>query len=132
MKTKSTAPRTIDDYIAEFPPAVQVILEKIRQTIRKAAPQADETISYQMPTFTLKGQYLVYFAAYKKHVGFYPAPVGQAEFKDALATYASGQGTLKFPLDRPIPYGLFRKIVKFRIKENLAKAAAKGKKKARG
>lgn len=128
MKTSSRAPKNIDDYIADFPPEVQAILEKVRQTIRKAAPAADETISYQMPTFTLKGHYLVYFAAYKKHLGFYPAPLGQAEFKDALAPYESGQGTLKFPLDRPVPYGLIRKIVKFRVKENSVRAAAKGKK----
>ena len=97
-------------------------------TIRTAAPDAEETISYQMPTFTLKGNYLVYFAAYKKHIGFYPAPIGNAEFKEALSVYAAGKGTVKFPLDKPIPFDLISKIVKFRVKENLARAAAKGKK----
>jgi uncharacterized protein YdhG (YjbR/CyaY superfamily) len=128
MKTKQTAPKNIDEYIAGFPNDVQEILEKIRMTIRKAAPDAEETISYQMPTFTLKGNYLVYFAAFKKHIGFYPAPIGNAEFKEELSVYEAGKGTAKFPLDKPIPFGLISKIVKFRVKENLARAAAKGKK----
>jgi uncharacterized protein YdhG (YjbR/CyaY superfamily) len=128
MKTKQAAPQNIDEYIAGFPKDVQAILEKIRMTIRKAAPDAEETISYQIPTFTLKGQYLVYFAGYKKHIGIYPAPIGNAEFKEEMSIYGSGKGTVKFPLDKPIPFDLIRKIVKFRIKENLARAAAKGKK----
>jgi uncharacterized protein YdhG (YjbR/CyaY superfamily) len=129
MKTDQTAPKTIDDYIAGFPNDVQEILEKIRMTIRKAAPDAEETISYKMPTFTLKGHYLVYFAAYKNHIGFYAAPRGNAEFKEELSVYEAGRGTLKFPLDKPIPFDLISKIVKVRVKENLAGAAAKGKKK---
>ncbi len=129
MKTKQAAPKTIDEYIAGFPGDVQEILEKIRMTIRKAAPDAEETISYQMPTFTLKGKYLVYFAAFKKHIGFYPAPIGNEEFKEEMSVYGSGKGTVKFPLDKPIPFDLIRKIVKFRAKENLARAKAKGKKK---
>jgi uncharacterized protein YdhG (YjbR/CyaY superfamily) len=129
MKTKSTAPQNIDEYITGFPQDVQAILEKIRRTIKKAAPKAEETISYQMPTFMLKGHYLVYFAAYKQHIGFYPAPIENAELKEAMSDYQSGKGTLKFPLDKPIPIGLISKIVKFRVKENLARAAAKGKKK---
>src|ERR1700694_4946105 len=87
MKTKPTAPKNIDEYIAGFPKDVQEILEKIRLTIRKAAPDAEETISYQIPTFTRKGDYLVYFAAFKKHIGFYPAPTGIAQFKEALVLY---------------------------------------------
>ena len=128
MKTKSTKPATIDDYIAGFPPDVQAILQKIRATIRKAAPQAEETISYQMPTFTLHGN-LVHFAAFKSHIGFYPVPTGIEAFKKELSAYPSGKGSVQFPLDQPIPYGLISKIVKFRVKENLAKAAARGKKK---
>ena len=128
MKTKQTAPKNMDEYIAGFPNDVQKILEKIRMTVRKAVPDAEETISYQMPTFTLKGNYLVYFAAFKKHIGLYPAPTGNAEFKEKLSVYAAGKGTVKFPLDKPIPFDLISKIVKFRAKKNLASAAAKGKK----
>jgi uncharacterized protein YdhG (YjbR/CyaY superfamily) len=128
MKTDQSAPKTIDEYIADFPPDVQAILQKIRLTIRKAAPDAKETISYQMPTFTLNGN-LVHFAAFKTHIGFYPVPTGIAQFKTELAAYKQGKGSVQFPLDQPIPYGLISKIVKFRVKENLAKAAAKAKKK---
>jgi len=123
MRTNQTAPKNIDEYIAGFPNGVREILEKIRMTIRKAAPDAEETISYKMPTFNLKGHYLVYFAAYKNHIGFYAAPRGNAEFKEELSVYEAGKGTLKFPLDKPIPFDLISKIVKFRVKENLAKAA---------
>ena len=128
MKTDQSAPKTIDEYIAGFPPDVQAILQKIRLTIRKAAPDAKETISYQMPTFTLNGN-LVHFAAFKTHIGFYPVPTGIEQFKTELAAYKQGKGSVQFPLDQPIPYGLISKIVKFRVKENLAKAAAKAKKK---
>ena len=128
MRTNETAPQNIDEYIAGFPKDVQKILEKIRRTIRRAAPDAEETMSYHMPTFTLKGHYLVYFAAYKRHIGFYPAPAGIAEFKEALSTYAAGKGTLKFPLDKPIPFDLISRIVKFRVKENLAGPSARGRK----
>jgi uncharacterized protein YdhG (YjbR/CyaY superfamily) len=123
MKTS----KDIDEYIAGFPKNVQAILERIRAAIRKAAPGAEETISYQIPTFTLKGRYLIYFAAYKKHIGIYPAPFGNAELKDELAPYAAGKGTLKFPLDQPIPFGLIRRIVKFRVKENVERAERKAK-----
>jgi uncharacterized protein YdhG (YjbR/CyaY superfamily) len=123
MRTNQSAPKNIDEYIAGFPNDVREILEKIRMTIRKAAPDAEETISYKMPTFNLKGHYLVYFAAYKNHIGFYAAPRGNAEFKEELSVYEAGKGTLKFPLDKPIPFDLISKIVKFRVKENLAKAA---------
>jgi uncharacterized protein YdhG (YjbR/CyaY superfamily) len=128
MRTDQTAPKNIDEYIAGFPHDVQEILEKIRMTIRKAAPAAEETIKYQMPTFTLKGN-LVHFAAYKKHIGLYPAPRGIAKLKNELSIYESGKGTLKFPLDKPIPFDLISKIVKFRVKETLKGAAAKAKKK---
>ena len=126
MKTGRSMAKNIDEYIAGFPQDVQEILEKMRMTIRKAAPGAEEKISYQIPTFTLKGSRLVYFAAYKKHIGLYPAPRGVEKFKKELSVYEGGKGTVRFPLDKPIPFGLIRRIVKFRIKENLERA--KGKK----
>src|SRR5688572_24162156 len=129
MKTNPPGPQTMVEYIAGFPPEVQKILKKIRLTIRKAAPGAEEKISYGIPTFTLKGQYLIYFAGYQKHVSLYPAPRGAEKFKKELAGYAGGKGTVRFPLDQPIPFDLITKIVKFRIKENLERAKAKGKKK---
>lgn len=127
MKAGQAPPKTIDKYIAGFPKGVQEVLEKIRATIKKAALGVEEKISYQIPAFTLKGDFLIYFAAYKKHIGLYPAPRGSEEFKEELAAYAGGKGTVQFPLDQPIPYGLIRRIVKFRIKKNLERA--KGKKK---
>jgi len=126
MKTDRTAPKNIDEYIAGFPPDVQEILQKIRATIKKAAPNAEETIKYQMPTFTLHGN-LAYFAAFKTHIGFYPIPTGIEKFKKELAPYKQGKGSVQFPLDQPIPYGLISKIVKFRVQENMAKTASKGK-----
>lgn len=122
MKTKPTTPRDIDAYIASFPEDVQDKLEKIRATIKKAAPDAQETISYEIPTFTLNGKYLIYFAAYKKHIAVYPAPTEVEKFKKEVELYGSGKGTLKFPLNQRIPYGLISRIVKYRVKENLAKA----------
>ena len=119
-----TTAKDIDAYIARFPTDVQAILEKIRMTIREAAPEAKEVISYQMPAFHLKGN-LVYFAAWKKHIGFYPPITGDEEFKRELAVYAGPKGNLQFPLDQPIPYELISKIVRLRVKENLARAAAK-------
>ena len=128
MKTNQTAPGNIDEYIAGFPHDVQAILEKIRVTIRKAAPDAEETINYQIPTFVLKGN-LVHFAAFKKHIGFYPTPTGMEKFKDELSIYEGAKGSVKFPLDKPMPFGLISKIVKFRVKENMERAEAKGKEK---
>ena len=128
MRTDQTAPKSIDEYIAGFPPDVQETLQEIRRTIRKAAPDAEETIKYGIPTFTLKGN-LVHFAAYKKHIGFYPTPTGIEKFKSELSVYESSKGAVQFPLDRPIPHDLIGKIVKFRVKENLERAEAKGKKK---
>ena len=127
MKADQKAPKNIDEYIAGFPKDVQEILEKIRVSIRKAAPGAEEAIKYQMPTFVLKGN-LVHFAAWKKHIGFY-ASTGNEALKDELSVYAGPKGSLKFPLDKPMPYGLITKIVKFRVKENLERAKARGKKK---
>ena len=128
MRTKPTAAKDIDGYIANFPHEVQKILEKIRITIKKAAPDAQETISYQMPAFTLKG-HLVYFAAFKNHIGFYPPVTGGDEkFKKVKSVYEGPKGNLRFPLGQPVPYTLIGKIVKFRVKENLARAEAKNKK----
>ena len=128
MKTEQAAPRTIDEYIAGFPPEIQQLLEQIRTTIRAAAPDAEEAISYQMPTFRLQGN-LVHFAAFKNHIGFYPAPTGIEEFKAELSAYKGSKGAVQFPLDRPMPLDLIRRIVQFRVNENLAKAEAKRKKK---
>jgi uncharacterized protein YdhG (YjbR/CyaY superfamily) len=128
METRRTQAQNIDEYIASYPEDVREILEKIRLTIREAAPDAEETINYQIPTFTLKGN-LVHFAAFKKHIGFYPAPSGIEKFKQELSGYESAKGSVQFPLDQPIPYDLISQITKFRVKENLEKAAAKGKKK---
>jgi uncharacterized protein YdhG (YjbR/CyaY superfamily) len=128
MNAKRTIAKNIDDYIAGFPEDVQPVLEKIRLTIRKAAPQAGEMINYGIPTFTLHGN-LVHFAGFKNHIGFYPTPSGIEKFKDQLSAYEGAKGSVQFPLDQPIPYGLISKIVKFRVKENLEKASAKGKKK---
>jgi uncharacterized protein YdhG (YjbR/CyaY superfamily) len=128
MRTDQTAPKTIDEYVAGFPHDVQEILEKMRMTIRKAAPDAEEAIKYQMPTFTLKGN-LVHFAAHTNHIGFYPTPTGIEEFKNELSVYETAKGTIRFPLDKPIPFDLISKIVKFRVKENLERAYARKKKK---
>jgi uncharacterized protein YdhG (YjbR/CyaY superfamily) len=127
MKKSQSKPKDIDDYIAGFPEDVQKILEEIRTTIRKAAPGAEETIKYQMPTFTLHGN-LVHFAAYKQHIGLYPVPRGIEEFKKALSAYEGAKSTARFPLDKPIPFGLISKIVKFRVKKNLERAEGKRKK----
>ena len=127
MESNKKSIASIDEYIASFPKDVQEILGKIRLTVRKAAPDAEETIKYAMPTFTLKGN-LVYFAAFKKHIGFYPPIAGPAKLKAELAAYAGPKDSLIFPLDQPIPYDLISQIVTQRVKENLAKAEAKEKK----
>ena len=117
MKDNKNTVISIDAYIANFPEEVQEILEKIRNIIRTAAPEAEETIKYGIPTFTLKGN-LVHFAAYKHHIGFYPYPSGVEKFKDELSAYEGAKGSVKFPLDKPIPYDLIAKIVAFRVKRN--------------
>ena len=127
MRGDQPAAKNIDDYIAGFPPDVQKILQKVRATIKRAAPQADETISYQMPTFKLEGN-LVHFAAFKNHIGLYPTPSGTERFRKELSSYETGKGSIRFPLDKPIPYDLIAKIVKFRVRENLEKAAARRRK----
>lgn len=109
--------QNIDAYISEFPIEVVAILNLIRNCIQDAAPIAKETISYNMPAFKYKTKILVYFAAFKNHIGFYALPSGNTEFHEELSTYKTGKGSIQFPLDKDIPFGLISKIVKFRIKE---------------
>jgi len=128
MDASSKQFKTIDEYISMFPDEVQTILNQVRQTIRGAAPEAGETINYQMPTFTLNGN-LVHFAAFKTHIGFYPTPTGIEAFKEELAPYKGAKGSVQFPIDQPMPLSLIRRIVKYRVKENLEQ---KPKKKSSG
>lgn len=120
-------PKSIDEYIAGFPKEVQGILEQVRVTIREAAPQAEETISYAIPTFKLNNTYLVYFAGFRNHIGFYPAPVGMEEFKEEFSAYKTGKGSVQFPLDQLMPLDLIARIVKFRVGQNLDKTSDKKK-----
>ena len=124
---KLKKPKGIDGYISQFPADVQAILEQLRATIRHAAPEAKETISYMMPAFKQHG-ILVYFAAWKKHVGLYPPISGDKALEKAVAPYAGPKGNLQFPLDEPIPYDLIERIIKLRVKQDTAKAAATRKK----
>ena len=110
----------MDEYIRTFPEDFQIILENIRQTVLKAAPEAAEAISYGIPTFKLNGRYLVYFAAWKNHIGFYPMPSGAKASRKELSVYRQGKGSIQFPLDKSIPYDLIYKIVIFRVRENLS------------
>jgi uncharacterized protein YdhG (YjbR/CyaY superfamily) len=130
LATKMKAPpsRNIDEYIAAFPIEVQKVLKELRAVIRKAAPEAEETINYGIPTFSLNGN-LVHFAGWKSHVGFYPAPSGIISFKKELSVYECSKGTVKFPIDEPLPLALITRIVKFRVRENLEKAKQKKVKK---
>lgn len=129
MKTSEKTTLTdIDEYITRSPANVQESLEKLRMTIRAAAPQAVEAISYQMPTFKQYGN-LVHFAAHKNHIGFYPAPSGIEKYKNELAPYKCSKGAVQFPLDKPIPYDVVSKIVAFRVAENIARAEIKAKQK---
>ena len=123
MEKKQATPATIDEYIARYPQDVQLSLGKIRAVIHEAAPEAVERISYQMPCFYQNGN-LVWFGAHTNHIGFYPTGSGVEAFKDELAAYRWAKGTLRFPLDEPIPYELISKIVKFRVAENLKKKGA--------
>lgn len=117
--------QTVDEYISAFPKDVQDVLEQIRQTVKEAAPQAGEKISYQMPTFTLDDKYLVYFAAWKGHLGFYGLSGALEAFKEELSPYAGEKGSLRFPLAEPMPLALISEIVKFGVEENLKKAKSK-------
>jgi uncharacterized protein YdhG (YjbR/CyaY superfamily) len=128
METESKGCSTIDEYIGGFPADIQKLLQEMRAVIHAAAPEAKEIISYQMPTFELEGN-LVYFAAAKHHIGFYPTSSGIRHFQERLAGYKGAKGSVQFPYTQPIPYDLVSEIVKFRVQENLAKAAARKKKK---
>lgn len=121
---KTTKPKGIEAYIESFPNDTQKKLKQMRATIKKAAPKAEELISYNMPAFKLNGM-LVYYAAYKKHIGFYPTGSGIAAFKKELSVYKGAKGSVQFPLDKPIPLNIITKIVKHRVKENAARAKAK-------
>ena len=125
MLPKQEAPQTIDAYIAGFPEDVQAILQQVRRTIHEAAPEATEAISYQMPTFKLHGN-LVHFGAFKSHIGFYPVPSGIEAFQEELAAYKQGKGSVQFPLNKPMPLDLIRRIVEFRVQESQAKVANRG------
>ena len=118
MKSQKSNFKTINEYIKIFPKDIQKILEMVRQTIKKAAPEAEEAISYQMPTFKLNGN-LVHFAAFKNHIGFYPTPSGTKEFKKEISVFRSGKGSIQFPIDKPMPLSLIKKIVKYRVKESV-------------
>ena len=129
METKRVAPASIDEYIAAYPKDIQKMLKELRKTIKAAAPDAEEKISYQIPTFYLKGN-LVHFGAFKDHISFFPTSSGTQAFKKELSVYKGAKGTVQFPLDKPLPLKLISKIVKFRVAENLKRAEMKsGKKK---
>ena len=127
MTSKTFSFNSVDEYIATFPADIQKKLEELRATIKAAAPDADEKISYQMPTFAQRGN-LVHFAAYKNHIGFYPTPSGIHEFSSELSVYKSSKGAVQFPLDQPLPLKLVSRIVKFRVSENWRKASTKSTK----
>ena len=120
MKATPKKPKDIDEYIAGFPPEVRARLEQIRAIVRKAAPDAEEAIKYQVPTFVL-GENLVHFAAFKNHIGFYPTPSGMVEFEEELSSYVSAKGSVQFPYDKPLPLGLIKRMVVFRVNEVKAK-----------
>ena len=126
MKANTPVIQTVDEYIAGFPTSTQKLLKQLRATIRKAAPQAEEVISYQMPAYNFYGR-LVYFAGYEKHIGFYPMPSAIEKFKKQLADYNTSKGTVQFPLQEPLPLALITKITAFRVNENLQAAEVKGK-----
>ena len=127
MKAMNTKYETIDQYIANFPADLQAVLQEIRATIKKAAPEATEKISYGIPTFFLKGN-LVHFAGYKTHFGFYPGSGAVNQFKQEFSAYEQSKGTVRFPVDKPVPLNLIRRVTEVRVRENLEKAAQKGKK----
>lgn len=117
--------KTIDEYVATFPESTQAILEKMRDSIRNAVPDAEEGISYQIPAFKVNGKYFVYFSGYRKHVGLYPAPSGNTPFKKELAPYLSGKATAKFPIDKPVPFDLIGKVAAFLYVEKIKKEKKK-------
>ncbi|MDB5191311.1 MAG: hypothetical protein JWQ96_874 [Segetibacter sp.] len=121
----TTKPTDINEYIASFPKNVQEVMQQVRETIKKAAPGAEEGIGYAIPVFKLNKTYVVYFAGYKNHIGLYPAPTGMEAFKQDFVGYKTGKGSVQFPLDKPMPLDLIMKIVKFRVKEAMEKTAKK-------
>jgi len=123
----ATTSSNIDDYIARFPPDVQLLLKQVRATIKEAAPEAQEAIKYAMPAFVLQGD-LVYFAAFKTHIGFYATPTAHESFQAELSAYKTGKGSVQFPLDQPMPLDLIARMVAFRVQQNLEKTALKTKK----
>ena len=125
MKTKKVTFDSIDEYIETFPDDIQKILKELRETIKAAAPEAGETISYGIPTFTLNGKYLIYFAGWKNHISIYPIPAGTEAFKKQISKYVEGKGTLKFPTNKPLPLQLITKMVKLNIAENLKRTDKK-------
>ena len=127
MERNKITSESIDEYISKFPNEVQEILKTLRKVIKEAASNAEEKISWQMPTFVLYGN-LVHFAAYKKHIGFYPASSGIDAFKQELSEYKGAKGSVQFPIEKPLPYGLISKMVKFRVIENIKQAEGKSKK----
>jgi uncharacterized protein YdhG (YjbR/CyaY superfamily) len=131
MKANKNIPTTVDQYIAGFPPGTQKLLAQLRATVKKAAPEAQEGISYQMPSYKYNGV-LLNFAAYKTHIGFYPRPSGIEEFQDELSKYPISKGTVQFPLDKPLPLGLISRIVKYRVKENKEGLELRPKRKVSG
>jgi len=124
MKSEKNLPKNIDEYISGFPDEIRLLLEEVRKTIRNAAPEATEAISYQMPTFRLNGN-LVHFAAFKNHIGLYPAPTGIETFSKELSAYKGGKGSVQFPISEPLPLDLITRIVRFRVDENLRKGKLK-------
>jgi uncharacterized protein YdhG (YjbR/CyaY superfamily) len=118
MKSTKARFKSMDEYIATFPDETQKILKEVRATIKAAAPEAGETISYGIPTFTLNGKYLIYFAGWKNHISIYPIPTGTEAFNKQVSQYVEGKGTLKFPMDKPLPLKLITKIVRLRVNEN--------------
>ncbi|MFD2332757.1 iron chaperone [Cohnella sp. GCM10020058] len=128
MDEKGTSLTSTEAYIAAFPPEIQRLLQDVRETIRSAAPEAKEKISYQMPTFDLHGN-LVHFAAFKNHIGFYPGADGIAAFKEELSAYKGAKGSVQFPLDKPLPHELISRITAYRVSQNKARAEAKRGKK---
>ena len=118
-------PTNIDEYIVSFPKEIQAILEEVRATVKQAAPDAEEAISYGIPTFRLRKTNMVHFAAFKNHIGFYPTPTGSEAFKKELSGYKTGKGSVQFPLDKPMPLDLITRIVEFRIEQILEKTAKK-------
>lgn len=131
MKKDAVIARNIDEFISVFPTDIQAVLNKLRSTILKAAPRAEEGIKYGIPTFIENGVSLVHFSAYKTHIGFYPTPSGIVAFRNELSKYETSKGTVQFPIDKPLPFTLIAQIVKFRVLENQEKSKAKPKKRSR-